>query len=386
HRDKCEYMRMLLPMLVTLRRTTGLPHKIVLDEAHHFLHDADVSRLIALDLAGYIFVTYRISSLPATVREITDAVLLVTRETDPDESRTLLAMCRPANGVSASVFQDLGTMDAALLPGAEEAHGQVRRFRLAPRLTAHVRHRTKYLDMPVGESQAFVFTSNGRPGPRARTLKEFIGFLASMPAERLDGHLRRHDFSRWIEDVFRDRALAGHLRKVETGVPTDNVRDAGDAIAQAIRARYETRLDDVAWAQPPQLHAVDEAVPPERNLALADHVSVLGRDHGRSAPGPALRRPYALEGARTHRGRRHRAGARHRSQYRNIQHRQRRPPAAPAVCRARSLATALHQHAAIPTGVGFLPELSRLEGGQPLVRSDGRISRRYVQPHGAVDS
>ncbi|HMF98772.1 MAG TPA: HAD hydrolase family protein [Vicinamibacterales bacterium] len=244
HQDKCEYLRMLLPMLVALRRTSGLPHKILLDEAHHFLHDADVSRQIDLDLAGYIFVTYRISSLPAPVRQITDAVVLVTRETDPDESQTLLAMCRPAEGVSTSVFQDLGPLDAALLPGAEEAHGQVRRFRLAPRLTAHVRHRTKYLDMPVAESQAFVFTNDGRPGPRARTLKEFIGFLAAMPAERLGGHLRRHDFSRWVEDVFRDRALAGHLRKVETSAPFDNLRDAGDAIAQAIRARYETPLDD----------------------------------------------------------------------------------------------------------------------------------------------
>lgn len=245
HREKREYLRTLLPLLLTLRRTTGLPHKILLDEAHYFLGGLDVSHLIDLELAGYILVTYRLSSLPATVRDAPDSVVLVTRETDPGEAKTLLSMCRPqpCAGVSPEVFRSLQMMEAALLPGAEEAEGRVRRFQLAPRLTAHVRHCTKYLDMPVLESQAFVFTGDGRPGARARTLKEFTGLVAALSADRLAGHMRRHDFSRWIEDVFRDRPLAAHLRKVEGTVDGDNARDVADAIAQAVRARYEAPVE-----------------------------------------------------------------------------------------------------------------------------------------------
>ena len=127
--------------------------------------------------------------------------------------------------------------------GAEEAHGQVRHFQLAPRLTSHVRHRTKYLEMPVVDSQAFVFTGDGRPGARARTPKEFTGSLAALPSDRLAGYLRRHDFSRWIEEVFRDRPLAAHLRNVEAGVETDNPRDVADSVAQAIRSRYDTAVE-----------------------------------------------------------------------------------------------------------------------------------------------
>ena len=166
---------------------------------------------------------------------------MVTRETDPEEAKALLAMCRPQPcAITADVFRDLKTTEAALLPGAEEAHGQVRRFQLAPRLTAHVRHKTKYLDMPVLDSQAFVFTGNGRPGARARTLKEFTGLLTALPSDRLVGHLRRHDFSRWIDGVFRDRPLAIHPPRVEARVDADDPRDVADAIVQAIRARYET--------------------------------------------------------------------------------------------------------------------------------------------------
>ena len=245
HHDKREYLQMLLPLLVRLRRATGLPHKILLDEAHHFLSGSNCAELIDTAFASYILVTYRVSSLAAEIRGERDTVVMVTHESDRDEIGALLAMCRPQPclSVSPAMFRELGTTEAALLPGAEEAHGEVRRFQLAPRLTAHVRHRTKYLDMPVSPAQAFVFTRDGKAAARARTLKEFIGLLAVLPDDLLSTHLRRHDFSRWVGDVFRDRALAAHLHAVEGQVECDAVREVTDLVGQAIRARYETAED-----------------------------------------------------------------------------------------------------------------------------------------------
>ena len=83
-------------------------------------------------------------------------------------------------------------------------------------------------------------SANGRPGPRAHTLKEFPGLLAALPPDRLVGHLQRHDFSRWLDDVFRDRALAAHVRSVEDLLGADTPREIVQAIAQSIRARYDT--------------------------------------------------------------------------------------------------------------------------------------------------
>lgn len=92
--------------------------------------------------------------------------------------------------------------------------------------------------MPIGDPQAFVFTKDGRPGPRARTLKEFVDLLARLPDAELLAHLRRHDFSRWLEHVFRDCPLATHVQAIENRAGTDRPRDLVDDIAQAIRARY----------------------------------------------------------------------------------------------------------------------------------------------------
>ena len=241
HHRKSEYLRTLLPLLVTLRRHTGLPHKILLDEAHYYLSGTDASELVDPELAGYILVTYRVSALAESIRAMSDIVVFVTRETDRHEARVLLQIARPtgAHDVSTRVFRDLATNEAALLPGADESRGGVRRFQLGPRLTAHVRHQTKYLDVPVLDEQAFVF-GEGAPGPRAHTLKEFMGFLASLPADRIEGHMRRHDFSRWLSDVFRDHLLARRVRALEDQAGRDeDARDLAADVAQSIRARYE---------------------------------------------------------------------------------------------------------------------------------------------------
>jgi hydroxymethylpyrimidine pyrophosphatase-like HAD family hydrolase len=244
--EKREYVDSLLPLVATFRRRTGLPHKIVLDEAHYFLAGKDSAQRIDSELAGYILVTYRVSGLNPSIRNATDTVVIVTRETDPGEADALRALCHPSSGASAApdVFGELATTEAALLPSAEEAHGQIRRFQLAPRLTAHVRHQTKYLDMPVGEDQAFVFGSDGRPGARARTLKTFTGLLTSLPAGLVEGHLQRHDFSRWIDGVFRDHPLAAHVRRLEARVRTDEAHEIAESIAQSIRARYEAEATE----------------------------------------------------------------------------------------------------------------------------------------------
>ena len=111
----------LLPLLATLRRQTGLPHKILLDEAHYYLAAPEGRRLVDAELAGYILVTYRVSGVDEQVRSAADTVVIVTRETDVQEQNTLRMICETAGSdVPGAVFQELSLIEAALLPGAEE--------------------------------------------------------------------------------------------------------------------------------------------------------------------------------------------------------------------------------------------------------------------------
>ena len=130
--------------------------------------------------------------------------------------------------------------EAIALPVTEETEGAIRRIRLAPRLTPHVRHMAKYIDIPVSEGSAFVFWRDGAPtGRRAQTLREFVAVVEQLPVAAFDGHLRRGDFSSWIANVFGDYPLANTVRGVEDDYRTGSIANIATGLLQAIRSRYE---------------------------------------------------------------------------------------------------------------------------------------------------
>ena len=85
-----------------------------------------------------------------------------------------------------------------------------------------------------------MFTCSGKSiGIAARSLREFVSVLASVPPGVLDGRGQRGDFSRWIEVVFRDHPLSSRVHKVEQQYRLGHIRDLGNALATLIRERYD---------------------------------------------------------------------------------------------------------------------------------------------------
>jgi hypothetical protein len=241
YHEKMEYMKSLLPMLAAMRRTTGLPHRIVIDEAHYFLHEPNVLELLDLALGAYTLVTYRLEDLHPSLRNAVECTI-VKRITEPRENQTLAEMVETKGGC-ASVLTNLSALsidDAVLLPGLQESGGKCVKFKLFPRLTSHVRHKAKYLDVQLLAEQGFWFTDGGAgaAGP-ARTLKDFLALLDVVAPGILAGHAQRGDFSRWIAHVFHDHALASEVRKVEQRFRVGHIRDLTDSIATLVRERYE---------------------------------------------------------------------------------------------------------------------------------------------------
>ena len=233
--EKIDYIKSILPALNVLRRRTGLPHRILLDEAHYFLHDAEARHLLDLDLNGYLVVTYCASRLPKPLLDASE-VIIVTCESNPEEIEALRARCASCptpDAATWSKLRELGYGQAVALPVTEEAGGQLRWFTLGRRLTPHVRHRQKYVDVPVGDARAFLFGTR-----RVRTLRQFVDALGQA-GSTLDGYLRRNDFSRWISDVFGDFALADDLRVIEERYRSGWEFDVAGELVNAIRSRYD---------------------------------------------------------------------------------------------------------------------------------------------------
>jgi hydroxymethylpyrimidine pyrophosphatase-like HAD family hydrolase len=247
HDEKIEYIRAALPALNIMRRRNGLPHRILVDEAHYFLHDSDAESLLDFELNGYTVVTYCASRLPRELLAATE-VMIVTCESSADEVDALCRCCARCGQVDGAVWrQQLGHLalgQAVALPITEEAGGDVRLFTIGPRLTPHVRHREKYVDVPVSEGRAFVFSEGPAAGRRARTLRQFVTVVEPATSAALHNHLRRGDFSRWIGDVFGDHALAAELRTHEERFRRGDDPEIVPEVVAAIRGRYDLTDDD----------------------------------------------------------------------------------------------------------------------------------------------
>jgi hydroxymethylpyrimidine pyrophosphatase-like HAD family hydrolase len=245
--EKIAYIRAALPAINQMRRRTGLPHRILVDEAHYFLNGDDGERLLDLDRNGYTVVTFCASRLPPKLLAATE-VMIVTCESNDEEIAALYQRCQTCQTrMDATAWRRLlchvAVGQAVALPITEEAAGDLRLFNIGRRLTPHVRHREKYVDVPVTEQKAFVFSQPG-PVARARTLREFVTTLEPLSSTALQGYLRRGDFSRWMADVFGDRALAADIHEQEcrytSGIDLDTIPE----IVNAIRGRYDLTAND----------------------------------------------------------------------------------------------------------------------------------------------
>jgi len=234
--DKRAIVRRVLALANRARRQTGLPHRIVIDEAHYFLGRLDDPELFDRELGGHLLVTYRIVDLSAEVLAATDAVI-VTKVADQRQALALRGLA-PAVGTTAAWLHALASLaidEALLLPGVQETGDRLTRFRIAPRMTAHVRHRQKYCEVPVRPGREFVFTRQGRPtGRRAHTLTELASALPDLPEDVFADHLARGDFQRWVERVFGDPELGDAFRRTE-GLEPGKAREA---MTRAILDRY----------------------------------------------------------------------------------------------------------------------------------------------------
>jgi phosphoglycolate phosphatase (TIGR01487 family) len=240
HELKLELIQTAFEKIGELRRRNGLPHWVVLDEAHYSLHRQGVAdEMIGIEQKGLCVVTYRPSWLRASLRGNFD-LFICARSTATEELECLRSCLRAAPGAEAA----LATLPA--LPVGEfmliepDLDASPLTFLPAARETAHVRHLKKYVDARVPFSERFLFSSGEGVVAEARSLHEFRRMLKVVAPDVLAHHARRGDFSRWALDVFSDRELARQLRKTEARWRRREITDVREIMDQIIGSRYGT--------------------------------------------------------------------------------------------------------------------------------------------------
>jgi hypothetical protein len=110
------------------------------------------------------------------------------------------------------------------------------------RTTSHARHWHKYATVEQPPQARFYFRRGAGGGivAVAGNFQEFHRELSHCAADVVMHHARSHDFSRWIQGVFRDSVLATAIAAIEEEASADGASSnlIRNELLSAIEARY----------------------------------------------------------------------------------------------------------------------------------------------------
>lgn len=211
---KRRYALAILDQLRQTRDAVGLPHWIIIDEAHvpiagglrHWWSESDES--------GICFITYRPELLAPELDRYADFVITA----QADHLATLRS--RGEDG-----------------PGRE--------FAATGRSTAHVRHWHKYIEGQLPAERRFYFRDrDGLTGRSAGNLLEFRDEIRHASADTLRHHGTHGDFSRWLSGVCPTPLIVSATEAAEVALTTDatpaDVERVRDHLLRALDGKPST--------------------------------------------------------------------------------------------------------------------------------------------------
>ena len=233
--EKVTYATKVLAAANAVRGTRGMPHWIVVDEAHH-IFPADGSQ--AMDLLppmteSFCLISLGVEHLP---REILDRInTIASTDLAAFREATQSVFGRRVHGLHLPEGTPLGRGEAAIAWRDLDRPGV--RFRVNQRRVEHRRHVRKYTEGELPPDRSFFFRGpNGAMNLRAANLVRFCELAEGVDEPTWAHHLRQGDYSSWIRDKIKDPELAEEIALVEGSAqaPADSRR----AILEAVRRRY----------------------------------------------------------------------------------------------------------------------------------------------------
>jgi hydroxymethylpyrimidine pyrophosphatase-like HAD family hydrolase len=211
--EKRDYFKRILKELQQIREDTGLPHWLVVDEAHLVQASEPPCSRPGDSMRGLCLVTYRPSDLGRPLREAMDIIIRM-----PGADSLASLDLAPDHPLAAHLTREALEQFDSLAAGSAlivDRDG-IRVFTVDRLVRGHVRHWHKYLHANLPPHHQFYFrTSSQATGILAANLVEFHDAVLRIEGDSLRHHAINGDFSRWISEVIRDQDLAAEVRKME---------------------------------------------------------------------------------------------------------------------------------------------------------------------------
>jgi hypothetical protein len=237
--ERPEFFAKLLTQIAAMRGSTGRPHWLVIDEAHHLLPTSpvsrkDVAKLLPDEIPAAILITVHPEAvLSAALEQV--AVVIALGDRAPD----VIAAFSAAVGVEAPYPE--GTIQSAddeVLVWSRSAGGGPRWVKPVRSRQMHKRHTRKYAEGDLGPERSFFFRGpDNALNLRAQNLMLFLQIAEGVDDRTWEYHLRASDYSRWFRHQIKNDELAREAVEVERDFDLD-AAESRRRISEAVTRRY----------------------------------------------------------------------------------------------------------------------------------------------------
>jgi HAD superfamily hydrolase (TIGR01484 family) len=227
-----QFLGPLMARIEEYRIRHGMPHWVVVDEAHHMMPEGELIRAESVTNLppGTLLVTVHPERLAEDVLRQIEEVFVVGKSPKQALSGFLERIGAPGM-----------TFDWELSPGEalrwrKQSPGSLERFDVLPPRAERRRHERKYAAGDLGDKSFYFRGPKGELNLRAGNLALFLQMAAGVDDATWTHHLRRHDYSGWLRDSIKNEELARAVLAIEADRQLS---------AAASRARIRAAIEQV---------------------------------------------------------------------------------------------------------------------------------------------
>ena len=236
--EKVSYATEALGTIAAVRGASGMPHWLVIDEAHHVFPAEGSSATEALRRGPepVCLITLEVDDLARELRSVPNVLASTELGAFERALRDLMSSVGPLGNLKlAGPPLQRGETAVAWLDGAAPRAARVKVDRGK---VEHRRHVRKYAEGELPPERSFFFRGpKGELNLRAANLIRFRELAEGLDEATWVHHLRRGDYSAWIREAIKDADLADQIARIETGNST-SAAQSRQKVLETIQRRY----------------------------------------------------------------------------------------------------------------------------------------------------
>ncbi|MBA3956851.1 MAG: HAD-IIB family hydrolase [Parachlamydiaceae bacterium] len=219
--------------LINLKASTGRPHWIIIDEAHHLMPAAQQSLTVSLIQEGTILITVHPEAIEPDALKVLNVIILMGPQAPAIMEKVSKIIGEALPNVEIPIPND-----DELLVWQRTPISAIKIVKAYKPLQQHKRHTRKYATGNLDDELCFYFRGpNNALYLKAQNLMIFLQIAEGVDDATWMYHLRRSDYSHWFQIHIKDDILSKETAIIERD-KTFTAAESRELISNLIKRLY----------------------------------------------------------------------------------------------------------------------------------------------------